>query len=69
MGTASADCSDLFILNSDMIYWAIRHDFAVLPLRERFATQRLAGVLGWQRLDATLVHAQAAYWLEGIVGS
>jgi hypothetical protein len=52
-----------------MIYWAIRHDFAVLPLRERFATQRLAGVLGWQRLDATLVHAQAAYWLEGIVGS
>jgi HK97 family phage major capsid protein len=66
VGTATADCSDLFVMNSDFVYWAIRHDFSVMPLRERFATQRLLGVLAWQRLDATLVHAEAACWLQGI---
>jgi HK97 family phage major capsid protein len=69
VGTASADCSDLFVLDSSRIYWAIRHDFSVISLRERFATQRLLGVMAWQRLDATLTHAEAAYWLKGIVGS
>ena len=69
VGTASADCSDLFVMDSSRIYWAIRHDFSVISLKERFATQRLLGVLCWQRLDACLTHAEAAYWLKGIVGS
>jgi HK97 family phage major capsid protein len=69
VGTASNDCSDLFILDSDRIYWAIRHDYSVMPLRERFATQRLLGVMSWQRLDAVLTHAEGQYWLKGIVGS
>jgi HK97 family phage major capsid protein len=69
VGTATADCSDLFVLDSSRIWWAIRHDFSVLSLKERFATQRLLGVMCWQRLDAVLTHAEAAYRLNGIVGS
>lgn len=69
VGTASGTCSDLFVMDSSRIYWAIRHDVSVMPLRERFATQRLYAVMLWQRLDATLTHAEGAYWLKGIVGS
>jgi HK97 family phage major capsid protein len=69
VGTATADCSDLFVLDSSRIYWAIKHDYSVLSLSERFATQRQWGLIGWLRLDAVLTHAEGAYWLKGIVGS
>lgn len=69
VGSATSNCSDLFIMDSSRIYWAVRHDFSVMNLKERFATQRLLGVMVWQRVDAVLTHAEAAYWLKGIVGS
>ena len=40
VGTATGTCSDLFVFDSSRIYWAIRHDFSVMSLKERFATMR-----------------------------
>lgn len=65
-GTASGDCSDLFVLNSSMIYAAIRHGLSFMPLHERFATTRQLGIVAWLRADAVLVHPEAAVWLQGI---
>jgi HK97 family phage major capsid protein len=64
VGTATTDCSDMFLLWSDMIYWGIKHDMSILPIRERFATQRLAGAIAWVRLDAVLAHAEAQSLLQ-----
>ena len=61
----TSDCSDLFVMDSSRIYWAIRRDWSVLPLQERFATQRLMGLIGFMRLDAVLTHPEAAMWLRG----
>jgi hypothetical protein len=61
VGTVTSDCSDPFVLDSSRIYWAIRHAFSVLSLKERSAARRLLGVMCWQRLDATLTHGEAAY--------
>src|ERR1022692_3687686 len=60
VGTSSADCSDLFVMDSSRIYWAIRHQASMLTLKERFASMRLAGVMMWLRLDATLTHPEAS---------
>jgi HK97 family phage major capsid protein len=64
VGTATADCSDMFVLSSDMIYFGIKHDMSVLPLRERFATARQAGAIAWMRLDAVVAHAEAQSLLQ-----
>lgn len=64
VGTATSDCSDMFFLQSDMIYFAIKHNLSVLPLRERLATQRQAGAIAWLRLDAFLAHAEAQALLQ-----
>jgi len=61
----TANCSDLFVMDSSRIYWGIRRDFGVLPLRERFATAKLAGLVGFMRLDGVLSHPEAAMWLKG----
>jgi hypothetical protein len=54
----------MFFLWSDMIYFGIKHDMSVLPLRERLATQRQAGAIAWLRLDAVLAHAEAQSLLQ-----
>ncbi len=64
VGTAVSDCSDMFFIWSDMIYFGIKHDMSVLPLRERLATQRQAGAIAWLRLDAVLAHAEAQALLQ-----
>lgn len=64
VGTDTSDVSDVFFLWSNFIYWGIKHDMSVLPLRERFATTRQNGALAWLRVDAVLAHAEAAYRLQ-----
>jgi HK97 family phage major capsid protein len=63
-GTAANDCSDLFFLWSPFIYTAIKHQFSILPLRERFSTERQAGAIAWCRLDAFVAHTEAQALLQ-----
>jgi hypothetical protein len=54
----------MFFLQSDMIYFSVKHDFSVLPLRERFAAARQAGAIAFVRLDAFVAHAEAQSLLQ-----
>jgi HK97 family phage major capsid protein len=64
VGADTTDVSEMYFLNSDMIWFGIKHGMSVLPLRERFATQRQNGAVAFLRLDAFLAHAEAAYRLQ-----
>ena len=64
VGADVTDVSDMYFLNSDFIWFGIKHSMSVLPLRERLATQRTNGAICWLRLDAVLAHAEACYKLQ-----
>jgi hypothetical protein len=64
VGADAADVSEMYFLDSDMIWFGIKHQMSVLPLRERLATQRSNGAVCWLRLDALVAHAEAAYRLQ-----
>jgi HK97 family phage major capsid protein len=64
VGADVTDVSDMYFLNSDFVWFGIKHSMSVLPLRERLATQRSNGAVCWLRLDAVLAHAEACYKLQ-----
>jgi HK97 family phage major capsid protein len=64
VGADTTDVSEMYFLDSDMIYWGMKHTMSVLPLRERLATQRSNGAIAFLRIDALLAHAEAAVRLQ-----